>query len=205
VTKHIQILQLNSGNIDSVATAFRKVGAHVQLVTQKSELSNSASIVLPGVGHFQNAVEHLKAVGLFDSIKEFASKDHPILGICLGMHLLASHSEEGDSGGLNLFDARVKELKMENTVRYKIPHNGWNTLHIEKQTPMLKGINENMEFFFLHKYSWQTSNSTDVFATSIYESQFPAVIGKGNCWGVQFHPEKSHDAGLQLLENFIQI
>lgn len=205
MTKRIQILQLNSGNIDSVATAFRKIGVEVQLVTQRSELSSSASIVLPGIGHFQHAVNHLKNVGLFDPVLEFASKDHPILGICLGMHLLASHSEEGDTEGLNLFDARVKEMKMENTVRFKVPHNGWNTLNIEQQTPLLKGIDNTTEFFFLHKYAWQTQNSTEVFATSTYESDFPVVIGKKNCWGVQFHPEKSHAAGLQLLENFIRI
>ncbi len=203
----VHILSLNGGNINSIINALEKIGAQAQEVRTKSDLESATHLIIPGIGHFDRAMKHLQESNLISTLKlVIREKRIPTLGICLGMHLLAKNSAEGDKDGLNILtDSTVTELKVTNSEHFKIPHNGWNTLTIEKNCSLLEGISEKDEFFFLHKYVWQSADTHEVVATTEYESGFPSVIGNNNCWGVQFHPEKSHEAGLRLLKNFIQL
>ena len=202
----IHILSLNGGNVTSIINALDKIGVASTVIQEKSDLENATHLIIPGIGHYDRAMNYLEANGLFSLLRlKIIEQQTPTLGICLGMHLLAGSSEEGKSTGLGIFDVEVKELKVSNTLRYKVPHNGWNTLIKTQDCPILSGIETNEEFFFLHKYTWDTVSPSHIYANTIYDISFPAIVGQNNCWGVQFHPEKSHDAGLQLLKNFIQL
>lgn len=204
--KIVHILSLNGGNLVSVINAFEKLDVTCVEVRSKADLENATHLVIPGIGHYDRAMNYLKEKDLVSALKSLIlEKQLPTLGICLGMHLLATKSAEGKQKGLGIFDASVEELQVSNSLQYKIPHNGWNTLVFEEKCKLFEGITETDEFFFLHKYVWKSHLSSEVFASANYERNFPVAIGKNKCWGVQFHPEKSHDAGLQLLQNFIQL
>jgi len=204
--KTVHILSLNGGNITSVINALEKIGAHGKEVQTKSDLEQATHLIIPGIGHFDRAMNYLIEKDFIETlITAIQEKRIPTLGICLGMHLLGNKSDEGESKGLGIINAETHQLKVKNALHYKIPHNGWNTLNIEKACALLDGINEDDEFFFLHKYAWKSEAGPEVYATTSYEMDFPSVIGIENCWGVQFHPEKSHEPGLQLLRNFIQL
>lgn len=201
----IHIVSLNGGNVSSVINALEQLGVQWKIADSQVELDNARNLILPGVGHFGSAMNYLNEKGFTEILRaKILEQRTPTLGICLGMQLLAQSGSEGNTTGLGIFDSSVLELKATDSVRYKIPHNGWNTLIIEKESLLLDGIEETDEFFFLHKYIWKSKTGSEVFAKTSYESSFPSVIGSGNCWGVQFHPEKSHEAGLQLLKNFVQ-
>ncbi len=201
----IHIVSLNGGNVSSVTNALEQLGVHWKIADSPAELINAENLILPGIGHFGSTMNYLNEKGFTEVLRaKILKQKAPTLGICLGMQLLAQFGSEGNAAGLGIFDSTVLELKATDTVHYKIPHNGWNTLIIKKECPLLNGIKETDEFFFLHKYIWESKTGAEVFAETSYESSFPSVIGSGNCWGVQFHPEKSHEAGLQLLKNFVQ-
>jgi glutamine amidotransferase len=201
----IHIVSLNGGNISSVINALELLGVQWKIADTPDELNHARNLILPGIGHFGSAMSYLNEKGFTEILRaKILEQKIPTLGICLGMQLLAQSGSEGNTAGLGIFDSSVLELKATDTFRYKIPHNGWNTLVIEKQCALLDGITERDEFFFLHKYIWKSKTGFEVFAETSYESSFPSVIGSGNCWGVQFHPEKSHEAGLQLIKNFVQ-
>ena len=204
-SKTVHILDLNTGNVGSVAKAFHSLGANAEIVRSKVDLQNATHLVLPGIGHYGTAMERFVQLDLLDTVLKHINDNKPFLGICLGMQMLSTHSEEGNCKGLGIFDANVRELKVSAPTKFKIPHNGWNTLKKVKDCPLLENISETDEFFFLHKFAWDSPGQTEVFAVTAYESSFPSVIGSGNCWGVQFHPEKSHEAGLQMLKNFMAL
>ena len=203
--KVVHILDLNTGNVGSVAKAFASIGAEVKIVCTKTDLEDATHLILPGIGHFGTAMERFTQLDLLDPVLQYIREDKAFLGICLGMQLLSGFSEEGDCNGLCIFDARVKQLLVTDSTKYKIPHNGWNTLEKVKDSPLLENISETDEFFFLHKFAWHSSNQYEVIALTEYEMKFPTVIGYKNCWGVQFHPEKSHESGRKLLSNFLKL
>jgi glutamine amidotransferase len=129
----------------------------------------------------------------------------PVLGICLGMQLMTSHSAEGDCAGLKWIDARVEKISVSDSVHFKIPHTGWNSLHIKKLNPVLNGISDDELFYFVHSYKVNCFDSADILATTTYENEFVSAFSRENIIGVQFHPEKSHDSGIQLMSNFIKL
>lgn len=201
----IHIVSLNTGNVSSVANALDQIGVQWKIAKTVDDLLDARNFILPGIGHFGSTMNSLDQQGFTEILRSRINEERiPTLGICLGMQLLAKSSSEGNASGLGIFDSTVIEMKAENTLRFKIPHNGWNTLDIKKNCVLLDGINERDEFFFLHKYAWKSETESELVATTNYEIAFPSVIGKNHCWGVQFHPEKSHSAGLQLLKNFAQ-
>jgi glutamine amidotransferase len=145
-------------------------------------------------------------LNLLDALHEAVRiKQKPILGICLGMQLMASYSEEGEVSGLGWFDATVKRMSPLNKTNYKIPHIGWNSIKAAKENPLLAGLDEEARYYFVHAYHLVAANREDILATTMYESPFASAIHREQMFGVQFHPEKSHDQGLHMVENFIKL
>ena len=172
--------------------------------SDRKEIEMADKIILPGVGHFKKAMENLLNLNMIDSLNEFVLvKKKPILGICLGMQLMANSSEEGNVPGLGWMDGSVTKFNVRDKLKYKIPHTGWNQVFICKDNPLLKNIPDSSEFYFIHSYHFNAHNGGDVLTETIYETKFPSSLAKENILGVQFHPEKSHAAGSVLLQNFI--
>ena len=168
-------------------------------------IKTANKIILPGVGHFQKAIENLIKLNLLDVLNEAVLvKQIPILGICLGMQLMASHSEEGDVAGLNWFDADVVKFKVSDELKYKVPHMGWNNAIIEKESPLFKGVSQDAMYYFVHSYHIKCNNKADILTTTEYDYSFTSSIQKNNIFGTQFHPEKSHEAGEEVIRNFIK-
>lgn len=205
MSETVHIINLGQGNISSVQRAVQTLGVQTCITNSVNELQSAERIILPGVGHYDLAMNFLRNNNLLAVLKQHIQDNKPLLGICLGMQLLANESEEGNTKGLGIFDAEVKQLKTDDSMRWKIPHNGWNTLTIKSPCALLEGISETDELFFLHQYYWKSAPGNEVHATTRYDSEFASVIGKDNVWGVQFHPEKSHAVGLRILSNFLNL
>jgi glutamine amidotransferase len=193
------------GNLFSVRKVVERIGFSCKISNDPNEIKNAGKIILPGVGHFGKAMNNLKVAHLIDELNEAALvKKTPVLGICLGMQLMASHSEEGNACGLNWFDARVVKFKIKSEDMYKVPHMGWNTITHEKPDSFVfKKIEEDDEFYFVHSYHVATEKPDDVLTKTPYEYTFVSSIARDNIVGFQFHPEKSHKAGEQLIKNFL--
>lgn len=202
----VVIVNYGMGNLQSVKKKIDQLYPNVLISSDHQEIADADKLILPGVGHFHKAMENIHALNLLDILNEKALiRQTPILGICLGMQLMGTSSEEGDAKGLNWFDAETLKIKVNDSLRYKIPHMGWNQVQINKQSDLMKGVPENSEFYFVHAYHVQVNNEADVLTSTTYESSFHSSIERDNIFGVQFHPEKSHDTGLQLINNFIQL
>lgn len=202
----IGIINYNMGNLGSVKRKLDLLGCNSLIINHYKEISNFDKLIFPGVGHFATGVENLKNINIWDELNEIVLvKKKPILGICLGMQLMAKHSEEGNVAGFGWFDSDVKKFVVSNKLKFKVPHMGWNTLKIEKQHPIMNGINEGDEFYFVHSYYVCMNKSDDILAISEYDYTFTSAIIKENIFGFQFHPEKSFDAGKKLLKNFVEL
>jgi len=151
-------------------------------------------------------MDNLKNAGLIEVLNEnVLEKNKPILGICLGMQLMTSFSEEGNKNGLGWFDCKVSSFKGKDSIRYKIPHTGWNQIKIKKESRLMKNIPNNTEFYFVHSFHIKNENVKDILNLTDYKYSFTSAFEKDNIFGVQYHPEKSHNVGLQLLENFVNL
>ncbi len=202
----IAIIDFGSGNLGSVKKKMDRIGVKSIITSDSIEIKKSAKIILPGVGHFVKAVQELRRRGLWDLISEqVLVEKKQILGICLGMQLMARQSEEGYADGFGWFDANVVRFKVSDPVRYKVPHMGWNTTNLVKDSPLFNKIDSESEFYFVHSYHILCNNPEDILAETVYDYHFTSAIQKGNIFGVQFHPEKSHDAGEMLLRNFVNL
>lgn len=194
------------GNLNSIKKKLTRLKINAIISSDPKEIQASDKIILPGVGHFGKAMESLKNLNLIDILnEEVLIKKKTILGICLGMQLMAKKSEEGNVDGLAWFDADVVKFKVTDTLNYKIPHTGWNQIIISKESLLMKGIPNLSEFYFVHSYHFKTSNKNDILNETEFEYRFVSAIEKDNIFGVQYHPEKSHDAGELLLKNFINL
>lgn len=200
------IIDYKMGNLHSVYKKLKALGGNPIIASEPNEILKADKIILPGVGHFSKAMEHLAQLNLMDVLNEkVLIKQTPILGICLGMQLMAKHSCEGNVNGFGWIDGDVKKFTVSDRLMYKIPHMGWNSININKQSSIMKGINDSDEFYFVHAYHWASANYDDVLNTSVYEYEFVSAVEKENIFGVQYHPEKSHDVGELLLKNFIEL
>jgi len=200
----VVILDYGMGNLFSVWRKLRRMGVEVAVVSDGVSLIGADKIILPGVGHFGKAMENLNKRRLADALNEAVLiKKTPVLGICLGMQLMARHSEEGDCPGLGWFNAGVVRFKVLDTQHYKVPHMGWNTIEMKKEDPIMKNIPDRSEFYFVHSFHIQCNEQSDILSETQYEYSFTSAVNRGNIWGVQYHPEKSHDAGEVLLKNFV--
>ena len=203
----IGIVDYDCGNIKSLANAIKFLGYEFKLIEKKEELSQFQKIILPGVGAFDHAIESLHKKDLFVAIQEWSNNDsNKLLGICLGMQLLCKDSEESlkNNKGLNLIDANVMSLSDKLKSNDKVPHMGWNEINlIENKT--FNNENDKRDFYFVHSYAVFVNNEKFSLAKTDHgDSSFDSMIFNGqNVFGAQFHPEKSHHQGLNLVKNFI--
>ena len=194
------ILYYGIGNPSAFINVFKRINKECKLVTSVKELRNSTKIILPGVGHFDDAMDKLKKSGMVDELNDLVlNKNIPVLGICVGMQIMAKTSEEGKLNGLGWFDANVKELS--NKIK---PHMGWNDIELNSKDSLLTNDLPNKLFYFLHSYYFKCNNSQDILGHSNYGYEFTSIINKKNIYGVQFHPEKSHSSGEKLIKNFVE-
>ena len=192
------LIKYNAGNTQSVIFALNRLGIEPVLTSSEEELRSCDKIIFPGVGEATNTMRHLKETGLHKVIPQFKQ---PLLGICLGMQLMCTHSEEGDTEGLGIFDVEVKKFVTDAPEKYKIPHMGWNTIG-STQGALFKGV-ENEHMYFVHSYYVPLTD--DTAAVSDYILPFSAGLQKDNFYATQFHPEKSGSAGQQILKNFLEL
>ena len=202
----IVIVDYGMGNIQSVFRKLSLLGITPIVSKNPNEVKTADKLILPGVGHFANAILNLKSLGLFDTLNEkvLISKT-PILGICLGMQLMAKNSEEGNCQGFGWVNAEVKRFNVNDILNFKVPHIGWNQIKIKKSSKLMQGINNLSDFYFIHSYICECEDDIDVLNISEHESPFVSAFEKKNIYGVQYHPEKSFDAGRTLLNNFMQL
>lgn len=200
----ITIVDYNSGNIKAIANGYERLKIPYHIATKPSELENSESIILPGVGSFDVCMNRLNCSGFKEVLDKKVLEDQvPVLGICIGMHMMAENSEEGTLPGLSWIKGRVRKFNKNNIIhRPKVPHMGWNSIKRVINHPILKGINDDLGFYFVHNYFFDCSSSEDELSNTLYGHEFTSAICRDNIIGVQFHPEKSHSNGLELLQNF---
>ena len=204
--KHILVLDYGVGNIKSILAAFKIFDTRVKLGSSAADFQNAKALVLPGVGAFQHGMSRLKEGNLDQEIKNFATLDKPILGICLGMQMLFTNSEEfGSSSGLNLINGSVR--KLQPSLQHKLPNISWSQIHAEHSTePLLQGINESDCFYHIHSFYAAPDSEKYVMANTKYSNQsYCSIVKKGNIFGCQFHPEKSGKQGLKIINNFVGI
>jgi glutamine amidotransferase len=202
----IIIIDYHMGNIHSIVNKIHRTGYEAFVTNEIDLIKTADKLILPGVGHFQKAIENLKQLHLLDAMNEAVLlRKTPILGICLGMQLMARHSEEGDVDGLNWIDADVVKFKVSDQLKYKIPHIGWNNAINEKESPLFNGISPDALFYFVHSYHIKCNKKEDVLTSTEYDYLFTSSIQRNNIFGTQFHPEKSHDWGEQILKNFAEL
>ena len=202
----IHIVDYGMGNIFSVQKKLLQENDKVSISSNYQDIEKADKIILLGVGHFKKAMDNLEELNLIEPLNHFALiQKKPILGICLGMQLMSKFSEEGNSEGLGWIDASVKKFKTSNSTKFKIPHMVWNTIHLSKESSLMQGIDEDEEFYFVHSFFIKPINHKVVLNDTTYIDTFCSGIEQENIFGVQYHPEKSHDAGRTLLRNFIAL
>jgi glutamine amidotransferase len=204
----IGIIDYGMGNLHSVSSALKRLEQPYFLSDKKEELDQADKLLLPGVGSFKDAMLILNGTGLTDFIKEEAAAGKPLLGICLGMQLLFEESEEnGLTKGLGLLPGRVERFSgvTNNGEAYKVPHMGWNKLQYNRRSPLIENLKEGF-VYFVHSYVVQSDDPETVIAEAQYgDRAVPAVVGRNNIFGTQFHPEKSSEVGMTILSNFCNL
>jgi imidazole glycerol-phosphate synthase subunit HisH len=201
----IVIVDYGMGNIRSVLNKIRRAGHDAQVSYDIDIIHGADKLILPGVGHFQNGMKKLNERNIIEILnKKVLVEKTPILGICLGMQLFTLFSEEGNAEGLGWFDAETTKFKLDD-IRHKVPHMGWNSIEPKKESPLLKDIPDNSFFYFVHSYHVTCNNKEDILATSHYGYEFVSAVQKENIFGTQFHPEKSHIYGEQIIQNFLNM
>lgn len=197
----IGVVDIGIGNLGSLRQALYNLGWDPVPVSAVSDFSKISHLLLPGVGSFASAMARLKEAGLVERIKQYVADGGPVLGICLGMQLLATEGTEGGvTLGLDLVAGRIEPIIRGRSLR--IPHVGWNEAHLKQKHPLLKGIRNDVDFYFVHSYRFVANNVSNVLAETEYGEIFPSMVGYGNVVGVQFHPEKSQGNGMKILDNF---
>lgn len=200
----ITIIDYGMGNLGSIHNMIKKIGFQSEITADVEAIRRASKIILPGVGAFDKAMSNLDNLGLIGLIREKAAAKTPLLGICLGMQLLANGSEEGVLPGLGLIRGKVKQFVLP--PGYKVPHMGWNTVDYNRESPLFEGFEqfEEARFYFVHSYHFVCDEERYVSGRTDYGAAFTSAVQSGGVYGVQFHPEKSHKFGMQLLRNFIE-
>lgn len=203
----IGIINYGLGNIKAFVNIYSKLGIPFIIVSKDSDLEAVTKIILPGVGAFDQAMRLLEKSGIRQSLDNIVTKQHlPVLGVCVGMQIMANSSEEGKLRGLGWIDGVVKKIDHTKlTSATHLPHMGWNNVQPVIKDGLLKSIDTDNRFYFLHSYYFHCRRSENVLAVTNYGGLFASVVHSGNIYGVQFHPEKSHQWGIQLLKNFAEI
>ena len=201
----IVIIDYKMGNVGSILNMIKKIGFNAKVSLSVEEIRKAEKLILPGVGAFDAGMQNLAESGLMSVVNEKVFQEKtPVLGICLGMQLFARRSEEGVLDGLNWVDGEVKKFQFQDR-NLRIPHMGWNTISVRKDDVIFNEMPAESRFYFVHSYRFACDNKDNVLATTNYGYDFDSIIRKDNIWGVQFHPEKSHKFGMQLLKNFVSL
>ena len=200
----IAIIDYDAGNIKSVEKALQKLNAEVVITKDAEEILQADKVILPGVGAFGDTMANLKKYGLDKVIHQVVEKGTPFLGICLGLQLLFERSDETPGAiGLGVLEGEV--LRIPDKDNLKIPHMGWNSLHLQNQGRLFQGISEQSYVYFVHSYYLKAKDEDIVKTTTDYGVNIHASVEKGNVFACQFHPEKSSEVGLQILKNFVEL
>ncbi|SHH87771.1 imidazole glycerol phosphate synthase subunit HisH [Clostridium grantii] len=195
----IAIIDYGMGNLMSVQNALDFLKIESVITNDEDVILNSDGIILPGVGAFPDAIEHIKSIGMDKVLRKAVDEGKPLLGICLGMQLLFEKGYEvKECDGLGFLKGKIVKLDID----YKVPHMGWNSLNYDKKSPILKDVKEGSFVYFVHSYYAEIEEEGILNAYADYEVKVPGIVSKGNVFGLQFHPEKSGDIGLQMLKNF---
>lgn len=201
----VLVIDYGMGNLASVKRAFEECGSDVFISDDPKSIDNATKIIVPGVGSYAMAMQSIRKMGWEDAISKTVCKGMPLLGICLGMQLLADEGEEhGSSKGLGLIPGKIQHLTIRNTSQdLRVPHVGWNEITAKQDDILLKGIENGTDFYFVHSYYFNAANENNILAKTPYGLDFPSIVRKDNVWGTQFHPEKSSLPGFQLIRNFL--
>lgn len=200
----IAVIDYGAGNLQSVVKAFRFIGCDIAVTKDPEELKTASAAVLPGVGAFGDAMSCLKNSGMVNPVLDFIETKKPFLGICLGLQLLFQGSEETPGvSGLGVLGGTIQRIPAETGL--KIPHIGWNSLHVKRQDGLFQGLGQDPYVYFVHSYYLKAENPEEVSSTADYGISIDASVQKGNLFATQFHPEKSGTVGLQMLKNFAQL
>lgn len=200
----IAMIDYDAGNIKSVEKALQKLGADVVITKEPQVILSADKVILPGVGSFGDAMNNLKKYGLDEVIHQVVEKGTPFLGICLGLQLLFERSDESpEATGLGILKGEI--LRIPDAEGLKIPHMGWNSLHLQNNGRLFQGLKENDYVYFVHSYYLKAEDESIVKATTNYSVNIHASVEKENVFACQFHPEKSSDVGLQILKNFVEL
>lgn len=203
----ITIIDYGLGNIRAFVNAYERLNINTKIARTSEDLEDVTKIILPGVGSFDYAMTQLNNSGMRDELeKQVLLNKIPIMGICVGMQILAKSSDEGNLPGLGWIDGEVK-LFDSSLIPYKtrLPHMGWNSIEPIKENVLLEGFNNESRFYFLHSYYFKCNNSEDILSTTDYGIKYSSAVNVNNIYGIQFHPEKSHSNGVRLLHNFANL
>lgn len=203
----ITLVNYGLGNIQAFANIFNRLNILVNIATTADELARAEKIILPGVGAFDWAMARLNESGMRACLDDLVMVRHrPVLGICVGMQMMAHRSDEGALDGLGWIDAEVKKFDESTfTQQTRLPHMGWNDVLAKNTDCLFRGMETDSRFYFLHSYYFLPKNSSDVLGTTDYNGPFASAVRSGNVFGTQFHPEKSHQWGIRLLKNFAEL
>ena len=203
----IAIIDYGLGNVLAFKNVFSRLNVPVAVAKSPADLAGATRMILPGVGSFDHAMKEFDCSGIRETVERMVLEGAiPILGVCVGMQMLARSSEEGESPGLGWIDAEVKKFdssQMQQAIH--LPHMGWNDVIPVANAPLFRSLEEGSRFYFLHSYYFKCHDPENVLATSGYGVQFSSAVRRNNIYGVQFHPEKSHHFGSQLLKNFAEL
>jgi len=203
----IAIIDYGLGNIQAFVNVYNRLGIEVAVARTQGELEAASKLILPGVGAFDHAMELLEASGMRPALDRLVlGAQLPVLGICVGMQILADSSDEGTTGGLGWIPGRVRSFtSLPDAARLPLPHMGWNDVRVTGSHRLFRGLESEARFYFLHSYFYQCAHPGHVIATASYGTDFCCAVQSGNVYGVQFHPEKSHHFGTDLLKNFAEL
>jgi len=201
----IAIINYGLGNLGSIANMLKVIGEKLVITSEKTAIESAGKLILPGVGAFDAGMAQLREKNLIEVIQEQAIEaKKPILGICLGMQLLGRKSEEGKLPGLDLIPFDNIRFRFDENSQLKIPHMGWDIVEFKQKNPLINNLEGQQRYYFVHSYHALCDNKENVLMTCDYGYEFAASVVKNNIYGVQFHPEKSHDFGMALFNNFVK-
>lgn len=203
----IAIIDYGSGNIQAIKNIYKKLKIECKFVSEPTQLNGVDKIILPGVGAFDEAMTQLNESGMREVLDLMVLEQKiPVLGVCVGMQIMAASSDEGKLDGLGWFDAQVKMFD-ESIIKHKpkLPHMGWNEIQPKNEHPIFTSIDVEKGFYFLHSYYFECHEDKDILASTFYGDIFDCAVNKGNIFGFQFHPEKSHSNGINLFKNFAEL
>lgn len=199
----IGIIDYGVGNIKAFSNIYTQLNIPFKIIKNVDDFFDVNKLILPGVGSFDHAMISLQNSGMKEKLDELVlERKLPVIGICVGMQMLAKSSDEGVLEGLGWIDGVVKKFDKSKIKNGPLPHMGWNTLNIEKQNKIFVNLEEDPRYYFLHSYYFECNNKEDVIATATYGERFECMVNHENIYGIQCHPEKSHHNGIQLLKNF---